>query len=109
MTDPALQPIVERLRVAGDDEAADALVMLDVEAAEAPVPVVAPVQAVPVEVTAPATHHTRLEAALQDIPRPVTAEAALSIARGVLPRQQFGQFEKWMAANGPMLLARLNA
>ncbi len=108
MTDPALQPIVERLRVAGDDEAADALVLLDAEAVMAPepVPVVPPV---PVEVTAPATHHSRLEAALQAIPRPVTAEAALGVARGVLPQLQFKQFEKWMASNGPAMLSRLNA
>lgn len=108
MTDPALQPMVDRLRAAGDDEAADALVMLDAETAEIPAPIVAPVAAVPVEVTAPATHHTRLEAALQAIPRPVTAEAVLSAARGILPRPQAQQFEKWAQSCMGELLGRLN-
>ena len=109
MTDPALQPIVERLRVAGDDEAADALVLLDAEMpAEAP-PVADPPKPVPADVTAPATHHSRLEAALQAIPKPVTRDAVMGAARGVLPQAQRAQFEKWMSANGPTLLARLNA
>ena len=108
VTDENLAAIIERLRTGGDDEAADALVLLDAEAAEVvssapPAPV-----SIPSTVTAPATHHTRLEAALGAIQKPATPEAVLEVARGVLPSAQFGQFSAWMKANGAALVGRLN-
>lgn len=109
MTSPEVQPIIDRLRAAGDDEAADAILMLDDDVPRVDNTLPAVVRpAVPIEVTAPATHHSRLEAALQGIQKPVTAELALEVARGVLPSAQFAQFSKWMQANGGELLGRLN-
>ena len=52
--------------------------------------------------------HESLQAALDALDRPVTRDVALSTARGILPRNEFAQFEAWFKSNGATLLEALN-
>jgi hypothetical protein len=53
--------------------------------------------------------HAKLDGALAQLPRPVTAEHVLTCARTNLPSTEFGQFAKWFGKHSDVVLGRLNA
>ncbi len=56
--------------------------------------------------------HTALKVAAFNViaaqPHPITKEAALAAAKGVLPAKEYGDFVKWFDVNGDTILRRLN-
>ncbi|HEX8106717.1 MAG TPA: hypothetical protein VF516_03265 [Kofleriaceae bacterium] len=46
--------------------------------------------------------------ALEDLPRPVTQEAALACAQDMLTGREQADFSKWFEVNGAVVVARLN-